>query len=190
MIIGVCGYTDKRPIIYPLLKLLQSTGDVVLISNNRHYKRLLEDKSNLGHMSNILISISDSSPDEIFEEIGYDSDDFDHIIFDIQESLPDYVDLMLYVKSFEPDEEELSFLDLIDKYETVKITFDRQPEKGAINVSPDIGIWETIEIIEHNLVLEPIPSNQLTNGLSKLMAPELKMPAKSVKKLLNKRWKL
>ena len=71
MQIGVYGYTDKRPIIYALMKLLQKTGDVALFSNNRHYKRLLENGESTGHMANIMISISDASPDEVFEEIGY-----------------------------------------------------------------------------------------------------------------------
>ena len=75
-------------------------------------------------------------------------DDFDHIIFDIQDTLPEHLTLMLYVKSYPPSEEEQMFLDLIDDYYTIKMTYDGKKEKDAINLAPLLSVWKTVEQIE------------------------------------------
>ncbi|OBY77781.1 hypothetical protein BBG47_20030 [Paenibacillus sp. KS1] len=188
MQIGVYGHTDKRPVIYALMKLLQATGDVALFSNHRHYKRLLEHGESQGHMVNIMIAVSDASPDEIFEEIGYTVDDFEHIIYDLQDTIPENLSLVIYVKSYPPGEEEQSILDLIGDYHTIKMTYDGRREKGAINVSPISLIWKRVEEFEAFHILAPMPSNDLNKGLAKLIAPSLKMTSKTAFKLLTRRW--
>ena len=59
-----------------------------------------------------MISVSDASPDEIFEEVGYTVDDFDHIIFDIQDTIPENLSSIIFVKSYKPNEDEQAFLDI------------------------------------------------------------------------------
>lgn len=188
MIIGVHGYTDKRPVIYALMKLLQSTGDVALFSNNRHYKRLLENGESQGHMANILIAISDASPDEVFEEVGYSVDDFEHIIFDIQDTIPDHLSLIIYVKSYEPNEDEQSFLDILGNYQTIKITYDGKRQKDAINVIPVSQIWKSLEEIENYRILSPIPSAELNKGIAGILAPLLNIKLKTALTILTRRW--
>lgn len=188
MLIGVYGYTDKRPVIYALMKLLQATGDIALFSNNRHYRRLLGHGENQGHMANIMIAISDASPDEIFEEVGYTPDDFEHIIFDIQDTIPDNLSLILYVKSYAPNEDEQAFLDILGAYQTIKITYDGKREKGAIHVAPLSNVWRSVEQIEAYQILCPIPSKELNKGLVALMAPHLNITAKTAHTLLTRRW--
>ena len=189
MLIGVYGYTDKRPVIYALMKLLQATGDIALFSSNRHYKRLLEHGESQGHMANMLISVSDASPDEVFEQIGYTVDDFDHIIFDIQEAIPDNLTLNIFVKSYKPHEDEQAFLDILGKYETIKMVYDGKKEKEAINVIPLSSIWRSVEEIEAFHVLSPIPSKELNKGLAAMLAPSLNMKFKTAHTLLTRRWK-
>jgi len=188
MLIGVYGYTDKRPVIYALMKLLQATGDVALFSNNRHYKRLLAPGESQGHLANMMIAISDASPDEIFEEVGYSQDDFEHVIFDIQDTLPENLSQIIYVKSYSPNEEEQAFLDILGTYKTIKLTYDRKREKDAINVAPLASLWKSVEEIETYRILNPVPSPDLNKGLAALLAPELNLKVKTALKLLTRRW--
>ncbi|QGQ98796.1 hypothetical protein EHS13_29930 [Paenibacillus psychroresistens] len=188
MLIGVYGFTDKRPVIYALLKLLQATGDVALFSNNRHYKRLLENGESQGHMANILISVSDASPDEIFEQVGYTVDDFEHIIFDMQDTIPDNLSLVFYVKSFSPNEDEQSFLEILGAYTTIKMTYDGKREKEAINVLPISQLWRSIEEIETYHILSPMPSVNLNKGLAAMLAPKLNIKLKTAMTILTRRW--
>ncbi|THF74755.1 hypothetical protein [Cohnella fermenti] len=188
MRIGVYGYTDKRPVIYSLIKALQATGDVAVISSNRHYKRLLEFGETQGHMANVMIVVSDATPDEIFEEVGYTADDFEHVIFDIQETIPDHLDLTIHVKSYAPSEEEQSFLELLGEHRTIKLAYDGKREKGSIHVIPSALIWKAVELIETCQVLHPIPSKELNQGLALMLAPYLKMKPKMAYSLLTRRW--
>lgn len=188
MQIGIYGYTDKRPVIYPILKLLQATGDVALFTNNRHYKRLLQPGETQGHLANVMIAVSDASPDEIFEEVGYTEDDFEHIVFDIQDTVPDDLSLILHVKSYAPGEDEQSLLDMLGAFTTVKMTYDRKREKGAINVLPTSLLWKHAEEIESYRMLPPSPSKELNKGLAGLFAPHLNLSMRNTHKLLTRRW--
>lgn len=188
MLIGVYGYTDKRPVIYALMKLLQATGDVALFTNNRHYRRLLVHGETQGHMANIMIAVSDASPDEIFEEVGYTVDDFEHIIFDIQDTIPDNLSMILYVKTYAPSEEEQSFIDILGACHFIKMTYDGKRDKDAINVIPLSAIWRSVEQIEAHRILCPIPSKELNKKLAVLLAPDLKISAKNAHTLLTRRW--
>ncbi|RED52799.1 hypothetical protein [Cohnella lupini] len=188
MLIGVYGLTDKRPVIYALMKLLQATGDVALFSNNRHYRRLLGPGESQGHMANMMIAVSDASPDEIFEEVGYTADDFDHVIFDLQDTIPDNLSLAIYVKSYESGDDEQAFLEVLGTYHTIKLTYDSKRDKGAINVNPVSLVWKSVEQIEAYRILRPIPSKTLNQGLASLMAPVLKITTKNAYTLLTRRW--
>ncbi|MFB9277209.1 hypothetical protein [Cohnella cellulosilytica] len=188
MQIGVYGYTDKRPVIYALLKLLQATGDVALFTNNRHYKRLLQPGESQGHFANIMIAVSDASPDEIYEEIGYTANDFEHVVFDIQDTIPDDLSLVLHVKSYAPNEDEQSFLELLGSCHTIKLTYDGKREKEAINVAPLTTLWKSVERIETYRLLLASPSKELNQGLAALMAAHLNMSVKNTRLLLTRRW--
>ena len=189
MLIGVYGHTDKRPVIYALLKLLQATGDVALFSNNRHYKRLLEPGESQGHMANIMIAVSDASPDEIFEEVGYTMDDFEHVVFDIQDTIPDHLSHVIYVKSYPPSEEEQAFIEILGESQTIKFTYDGKREKGAIHVSPVSAIWKSVEFIERFRVLAPIPSKELNQGLATMLATGMNLKPKTALTLLTRKWR-
>lgn len=187
MRIGVYGYTDKRPVVYALLKLLSATGDVALFSSNRHYKRLLDYGESKGHMANVMIAVSDASPDEIFEEIGYNADDFDHIIFDLQDTMPEQLSLVLHVKGYKPGEDEQAFLELLDDCRTVKMMYDGKKERGCVNVPPLSTLWRAVEQIEAFRLLLPLPSDTLNKGLAAMLAPLLNMKEKAVVALLKRR---
>ena len=55
MNITVLGYTEKRYIIYPLLKCLRQRGKVALFSNNRAFTRLTEGNLEVGYVNDIFI---------------------------------------------------------------------------------------------------------------------------------------
>ncbi|WP_433946687.1 hypothetical protein [Paenibacillus sp. SN-8-1] len=189
MHIGVFGHTDKRPFIYAMLKLLQATGDVALISNNRHYTRLLEGYVSQGHMANIFISVSDATPDEIFEEIGQAPDDFDHIVYDIVDTVPAEMDLVVYIKTYDLDDDAQSFLEILGDVTTINVlNYDNKAEKDSLNVSLTLPIWKSVEMFEAYRVLEPMKSNSLTNAIAKLLTPKLNMSEKSALKVLARGW--
>lgn len=109
----VYGSTDKRFLIYPMLKMFQKLGDTCLITNDKRYKRICDDVGDIGHFQNIMVVISDEITDEIFEEIGLTRAYFDNIIFDTDEYIPSDMDFSYYIKSIQESDEEYSTRDLI-----------------------------------------------------------------------------
>lgn len=189
MQIGVCGYTDKRPVIYALMKVLSQLGDIAVITNNRHYRRLLSDGAESGYLMNILVNVSDDSPDEVFESLELETSDFDHIIYDVVDSIPEETDLMIYVKTYGADDDENDFMELIEDYVTIKMTYDGKSEKDVFNVIPTANIMKSIEFIESYKVADTVNSKQLNIALAKMLAPKLDMNGNTLLKLLSARWK-
>jgi len=187
MRIGIYGYTDKRPVIYALLKLLQTTGDVALLTNNRHYTRLLESGERLGHFANVLIAVTDATPDEVFEEIGYAPEDFDHVLFDVQDTIPSDLHLAIHVKAYAPSEDEQALLGMLNEPVTVKMAYDGRREKNAIHVMPNSRLWQAAERIEHFRLLEPLPSKVMNAEFAKLLAPHLNIKPKQALGILTRR---
>lgn len=152
MILGILGTCDKRPFIYPLLKLLNETGDVLFITDNNQCKRLIEG-SDFGTYQNITIVVTAASPDEIWSEINYLPSDFDHVVYDLKHYLADDVNEYVYLYTVEKTEDELDILDLIESAHEIKLVFGKPSKedkklKKYINVTlRDIYANEYCEVV-------------------------------------------
>lgn len=191
MKIGVLGYTDKRPVLYSLLKILQATGDVVMISDDRHFKRLLKDDAPLGHLLNILICVTDATPDEVWAEIGHEQDDFDHVVYDIRATLPDDVDLYIHVNGSSLDEGEEDLLECIEEYKKVKIAYDGKysMDKNTLNIPVYLNTIANVELIENKKILTPFKDKKLNKAIASLVAKPLGLSNKDAAALLSRGWK-
>lgn len=190
MRIGVLGFTDKRPILYPLMKLLQSTGDVVVITDDRRFKRLLEDYASPGHLGNIMICVTDATPDEVWEEIDHSENDFDHVIYDLRDTLHEDIDMYIHVKGSDFEDGEKDFLECVDTYTSIKLMYDGKPErtKETINLPITLKLLSTLEVLENKNVLLPMPSKKINKVIAKLIAPVIKIKMSDALKLLRKGW--
>jgi hypothetical protein len=191
MIIGVLGYTDKRPVLYSLLKILQSTGDVIMITDDRHFKRLLKDNAPLGHLLNILICVTDATPDEVWAEIGHEQDDFDHVVYDVRTTLPDDIDLYIHVNGSSLDDGEEDLLECIEEYRKVKIAYDGKPsiDKGTLNIPVYPNTIANVELIENKKILTPFKDKKLNKVITSLVAKPLGLTNKDAVALLSRGWK-
>jgi hypothetical protein len=187
LIIGVVGFTDKRPVIYTLIKLLESMGDVILISDDRHFRRLLKDHSTLGYFNNVLVAVTDMSSDEVFSEIGYNVSDFDHVLIDVRDMIPAEADLFIYVEGSSIDDEEMEILSCIDEYVTVKVCYEGK-DKTCINLVPSSEVFKAVESIEAHRLLVPIPAKEFVKGISELLSEKLNMSSKDISTLLTRGW--
>lgn len=191
MIIGVLGYTDKRPVLYSLLKILQATGDVVMITDDRHFKRLLKDNAPLGHFLNILICVTDATPDEVWTEIGHEQDDFDHVVYDIRTTLPHDIDLYIHVSGSSLDEGEEDLLECIEEYRKIKIAYDGKfsNDKNTLNIPVYSNTVANVELIENKKILPPFKDKKLKKAIASFVAKPLGLSEKNAIVLLNRRWK-
>ena len=176
MNISVIGNTDKRAVIYTLLKLLEANGDVCLISDNRHYKRLL-DGNTAGYLNSIYIVIGDGGPEEMLESINIELDEFEFIICD--NNIMDGTDLCIYVQGDGIDDEEELQLQLVESYETIKMG------KGKNAIPYKVNMLSTVENIEYVKQLREI-DKALSKRICTIMAPCLGMKLVDVMKVVSK----
>lgn len=86
MVISIKSEMDSRPLLYPLIKSLLPYGSLCVISSNRSVSRLYDDNLSVENngFKNITLIVRDSdcTADEIYEEYGINTEDFDYIIVD------------------------------------------------------------------------------------------------------------
>lgn len=185
MTVSVIGETEKRPVLYTLLKIFQHLGDVLIVTNNRHLGRLIEEDDNdfgvvrAGHFQNTFIVITDKTPDEAMLEVGYESSDYEFIIYD--DKLEVSSDLILHVTGCSvssTEEDVFSYMDSSD-YVELPLGF------GKGNIPYTTSMFKNCELVEGKHTLLPIDAN-ITSRLVKLLSPILNIDIKTLKKVVSK----
>lgn len=119
MVINIIGECDKRPVLYTLMKICQTLGDVLVISNNTRLKRLSDTRETYGHYQNTMIAITSEGIDDFFDDFAYDLSDYEFVIID--NIIKSDADLYIYVKGFDVSEFEQDTLEYIDDVETIEL---------------------------------------------------------------------
>lgn len=189
MIVVCMGYADKRPILYSLMKLLQSFGDVAVITQNRQLRRLLYTNSLSGHFNNIFVAISDSAPDEVFADTGCKPEDFDHIIFDNVDTLPAQYDICISCSSYGLTDADWDIIEHIEGIVKYNFMYNEKVDRDCINIPVTFNLLKSVEEFEARRLLSPIDSKALLTGLAKLTAPLLKITEKNAIRILKKGWR-
>lgn len=178
MILSVYGHTDKRPIMFTILKVIQSLGDCLLVTQDRHYLRLLEEGETVGHFQNIMIVVTDSSPDEVFEEIGHNATDFEHVIYD--GFIAGDSEHVIYVQGAMQSEEEEATLEYLEGYETIQWGFGRH------KVPYSVAAFKNVELAESKGYLPEIDP-RITAAVSKALSKAVGMSASNIGKVVKRK---
>lgn len=173
MIISVVGDTDKRPVLYTILAMSTLLGDVWFVTNDRHFKRLLGEDIEEGNFNNILVSVADTTEDEVYSDLGHMKEDFDFIVFD--NLAPSDADLVIFVQGEKISEDEQFLLDSIDKYETILLGFG----KGCVPYTTKM--FKQVEHTEACQCLCNIDA-KLTAAVAKLLTDFVKVPESTLRK--------
>lgn len=182
MVISLIGDTDKRPFLYTLLKICQFLGDVLLVTNDRHLARLIEDEEDdveviAGHFQNTLVVVTDATPDDARILVGYNNEDYEYIIYD--NTLDADGDLILYIAGCEMSERERDMLEYLEEgtdYHTIPFGFGKKN-----NIPYNGKMFYNCEIVEGKKVLIQIDS-KISAALIKLLSPLLNIPEKTLSK--------
>lgn len=158
MIINVVGECDNRPVIYTLMKILQTIGDTLLVSNNSRLIRLSDTRENFGHYQNCMIAITQESFDDFLEEFPYGIADFTNIILDNLQSAD--ADLTIYVKGIIQSEDEQTALEYIDEYLTIEL-FDPKFTGGQTLLN-----CERFEALANMMPINPSVATKVANAMA------------------------
>lgn len=119
MIINIIGECDKRPVLYTVMKICQTLGDVLLVTSSSRLIRLSDTGATYGHCQNTMIAVTHEGIDDFWEEFTYDPLDFNFIIVD--NIVTAGADITLYVKGLAASESELDVLEYIENYDTIEL---------------------------------------------------------------------
>lgn len=178
MVITLLGQTDKRPVLYTLMKLCQKLGDTCIVTSDVRLSRLIEDGGKYGHFQNVYIAVTDASQDEVFADIGYTRHDFEYFIFDARDQIPDFSDLVIYVGGAgEKTEDEETLLSMVGEYKTINLGFGEKCIPYTVDMFKAV---ETIEGLKHLLPINP----QITNRIATFLTEPLNIPVKDIVKVV------
>lgn len=205
MQITLIGQTDKRPVIYTLLKMMENMGDCCYITNDRKACRLMEEGPGMaGTYRDIDIFVLDTTADDMWTDIGYAPSDYEFIILD--NLYNEMTDLIIYVKGAGDAEEDLEVLDVFEpsEYVTIKMGKPDKAKRGGIglgkgkskskakqpseevhktyNIPYSAGMMENIEYSEFFKQLKPA-SQAALKVCAELLAGKVNVSAKNLGKV-------
>lgn len=168
MVINVIGECDKRPVLYTIMKICQTLGDVLIVSNNTRLKRLSDTRETYGHYQNTMIAITADGIDDFFEDFMYDLSDFEFVVID--NIVKADADLYIYVKGYSVSEFESDTMEYIDEYETIELY------KGKLLDSKTLLACEEFEAFSD---MCPINS-KVAEKVATILAKKLNKPVKNL----------
>lgn len=171
MIINIIGDCDKRPVLYTVMKICQTLGDVLLVSSSSRLIRLSDTHESMGHYQNTMIAITQEGLDDFFDEFKYDTTDFEFTIID--NIIAAEADIFIYVKGMAESDFEKDNLEYIDNYETIELY------KGRLLDASTLYNCEEFEALKDMCVI----SNKVAEKVAPIMAKLLNKDVKHILKI-------
>ncbi len=119
MTINIIGDCDKRPVLFTVMKICQTLGDVLLVTTSSRLIRLSDTGNTYGHCQNTMIAVTTEGIDDFWSEFIYTPADFNFTIVD--NIITADSDCTIYVKGLAQTEDEIANLEYIEKYETIEL---------------------------------------------------------------------
>lgn len=174
MIINLIGSCDKRPVLFTVMKICQTLGDVLLVTSDSRLVRLSDTGATYGHYQNTMIAITDDGIDEFWSTFKYTDDDFDYIIIDNIVSAD--ADVVIYVKGMTQSQFEEDTLEYIEDYSTIELF------KNKLLDSNTLRNCEEFEALADMCPISAGVSDQVAKILGKVFGKDPKRLAEIAKK--------
>lgn len=183
MNICLLGFTDKRPVVYSLLKVLGQVGRTLFVSPNLQFTQLSEEYEQDFEVMGVRIICEPVSFGEILAEV--DEEEYNYIIFDCIVEVPEMIDVALiqdnldYYRELLEGTDEETYLLFINKSLTV--------EKGNTYMMASAAALEkTCAQIESKKLAYPFSSYAHNKMMAALLSQVLQMPPPNILKYLKR----
>lgn len=183
MNICLLGFSDKRPVIYSLLKVLGQVGRTLLVSPNLQFSQLSEEYEQDFEVMGVRVICEPISFGEILAEI--DLEEFNYVVFDCIVEVPEKIDIALI-------QDNLNYYrDLLDGFdeETYLLFINKAltSEKGnTYMMASAASLEKTCTQIEKMKLPYPFTSSPHNKMMSALLGKILQMPPPNILKYLKK----
>lgn len=171
MIVNVVGDGDKRAVIYTLMKIFQTLGDVLLVTNNSYLRRLSETGESGGHFQNTMIVFTNEGVGDFFDEFKYSYQDFSYTILD--GIIEGEADLTIHCVALVDSEEIKDELEYVEDVKKIDLWG---------NPKTVVGMAQACEKFESFKVLTPMPM-PIVQEVAAIIAPYLKSTPDNIVKI-------
>ena len=183
MNICLLGFTDKRPVIYSLLKVLGQVGRTLFISPNLQFSQLAEHYEQDFEIMGARVVCEPISFGEILS--GLDIEEYNYIIFDCLVEVPEKIDIAIIHDNLD------YYRDLLDgtDEETFRLFINKSLTKEKVNtfvMIPAAAVEKTCQQIENIKLPFPFASWAHNKMMSLLLGQILQMPPANAMKYLKR----
>lgn len=175
MHIAIFGHSDKRHIIYTMLRMLKFSGRVCLVTNNPVYKQLSMDFEESFTISDVQVVV-DQDPDEVDEY--HDLSQYDFVIYDCLLSIPSKIDVVVILDHYVIYEQYLDENEIPEVPTFIpKSSPLTNPNYTRLTIPPASLVEADLTAIEESYKLLPIKNNTHSKAMASILSTITKIPA-------------
>ena len=179
MKISLRGGADKRPIVYPLLYILNQLGGALLVTEDGAYRRLLQSGGvRTGSVGNVRIYSHGHIDREELERYECNPEHFRYMVSDRLETVMKDSDRVITVQR----DGDIEPVDESSKY-YIRVGFNAPKDKNLSFVKLDISIYKWLYHIESVHRLDLPRDKGFLKPLTGLFADMLDLSPKAIEKL-------
>lgn len=167
MRLGLMGLSDKRHVVYSLIRVLGNLGRTIFLTQNQQYLMLSPDHLNEFEISDVHVLVYEGDVDDL--EDGYELHSYEYVIYDIWKQMPQSLDCGMIFDSREfyiYDLEDRN-LDSITVFSVDGTKKDEQlPHEKAIKIPPASLIEPTLQTMFNTQTLTPIKNSTFITSMT------------------------
>lgn len=184
----ILGIADKRPILYPLLHILDLLGGALLVTDDGAYRRLLTERGRMGGIGNIFVYSGADVSNKELRRNEIDPAGFEHTVYALLDdtAVPESGFTIYARQDGSPfaDPHPLDDRDESQTFKVVHVGFEAPKEKGTSYIPINDALLKELHTVENLCQLKATKNQKLISVLAPLFAQCLGRDEKSVRKLL------
>lgn len=192
------GPVDKRPITYPLLKVLSYLGKTLVVADDGNYRRFADNYESEFELGNIDFSITPVVTEEVFKQVNETHEIYDYVVYITNNELPqseDYLNNIAKIihcrgvdKGFISKANAQVLEDLpSEKTLTAYVTYSNVEDKRLLKVTPNKGTLSYVSECEDKKEFVDIKDSMYATLIYTFFEKELHLPKETIAKLLKRK---
>ena len=169
--IGLLGFSDKRHIVYTLMRVLSGLGRTAFFTPNKQYLMLSEEHLSDFEINDIHVVVFNCDIEDLGEE--YDIGSYEYIIYDIYDELPLKLDDAVLFDShefyaFNLEDLNIDDIPIFTACSVEKI--DLLPQEKLIKIPPASFVEDTLQLMFQNRELIPIKKGKFLKEMTAIVS--------------------
>lgn len=189
MRIGIIGLSDKRHVIYTLIRVLGGLSSTVVFTPNKQYLYMSEDFVNDFELNDIRMVVCDDDDLDSLDEEEFDFEGFEYIVYDILTEIPSKLDVAVIMDHRDKYTSELENLELEDIpiYSIGEFSAaDAFSSEKKIKLTPASAVEPVLQEMYKTRQIKPFKNSGFNKSMCTLVCEVTGLPSRVVLSRINK----